>query len=188
MIKKRNASTKCVEKAMKQLAILYRNARNLLKSNIDVRRTTRWRKCFIGTYVESWVMTGMKNITIMSHDQCMNPLSTSCCGTSKYRLITRLKATNLDIEVLDKIKRKCLVVDVTCPFDIRVKDMQRTEVETDLEIAQSNCGAKHNWCIRNCLERYRKVVGRDWCHLSFGITAESVLTGYSQNPLRSLAQ
>ena len=42
-------------------------------------------------------------------------------------------------------------------------------VETDLEIAQSNCCANHTWCIRNCLERYRKVVNRDWCHMSFGI-------------------
>ena len=42
------------------------------------------------------------------------------------------------------------------------------------------------WCIRNCLERYRKVVSRDWCHMSFGIIAEGVLTGYSQNPSQSL--
>ena len=45
----------------------------------------------------------------------------------------------------------------------------------DLEIAQSNCGASHNWCIRNRLERHRKVVSRDWCHMSFRIIAESVL-------------
>ena len=37
-----------------------------------------------------------------------------------------------------------------------------------------------------CLERYRKVVGRDWCHMSFGIIAENVLAGYSQNPSQSL--
>ena len=59
-------------------------------------------------------------------------------------------------------------------------------VETDLEIAQGNCGANHNWCIRNCLERPKKVVSRDWCHMSFGIIAESMLTGYSENPLQSL--
>ena len=47
-------------------------------------------------------------------------------------------------------------------------------VETDLEIAKSNCGASHNWCIRNCLERHRKVISRDWCHMSFGIIKESV--------------
>ena len=46
-------------------------------------------------------------------------------------------------------------------------------------IAQSNCGAS--------LERYRKVVSRDWCgHMLFGIIAESVLTGYSQNLSQSL--
>ena len=42
------------------------------------------------------------------------------------------------------------------------------------------------WCIWNCLERYREVVGRDWCHMSFGIIAESMLTRYSQNPSQSL--
>ena len=40
--------------------------------------------------------------------------------------------------------------------------------------------------ITICLERYRKVVGRDWCHMSFGIIAENVLAGYSQNPSQSL--
>ena len=37
------------------------------------------------------------------------------------------------------------------------------------------------WCIRNCLERYRKVVSRDWCLISFGIIAESVLNNLSLN-------
>ena len=46
---------------MRQLAILNRNARNLLKRNSDVGGTTSWRRRFIGKYVESWVMTGMKN-------------------------------------------------------------------------------------------------------------------------------
>ena len=52
-------SVKCVEKEMRQLAILNRNAKNLLKR--DVGGTTSWRRRFIGKYVESWVMTGMKN-------------------------------------------------------------------------------------------------------------------------------
>ena len=46
---------------MKQLAILNRNARKLLKRNSNVGGTTSWRTRFIGKYVESWVMTGMKN-------------------------------------------------------------------------------------------------------------------------------
>ena len=37
-------SVECAEKAMRQLVILYRNARNLLKSNIDVGGTTKWRR------------------------------------------------------------------------------------------------------------------------------------------------
>ena len=54
-------------------------------------------------------------------------------------------------------------------------------LEMDLEIIQSNCGANHNWCIRSCFEIYRKVVTRDWCHMLFGIIAESIHSndGYS---------
>ena len=33
---------------------------------------------------------------------------------------------------------------------------------------------------------YRKVVSNDWCHMSFGIIADSVFTGYSQNPSQSI--
>lgn len=56
-------SVECVEKAMRQLAILYRNAGNLLKSNLY--RFWRHDKVGLmihsfGTYVESWVMAGMK--------------------------------------------------------------------------------------------------------------------------------
>ena len=53
----------CVEKVMRQLAILYQNAGNLLKSNLY--RCWRHDKVgqmihSFGIYVESWVMTGMK--------------------------------------------------------------------------------------------------------------------------------
>ena len=30
-----------------------------------------------------------------------------------------------DIVVLGKTKRKCLVIDVACPFDIRLKDKEK---------------------------------------------------------------
>ena len=169
-------SVECVEKAMRQLPILCRNARNLLKSNIDVGGTPRWRRWFIGTYVESWVMTGMKIIAIMSWNQCMNPLITSCCGTDN-----KIEHDKPDIEVLDTIEGQ--MPDYWCWLSVwhpRETQIERenweiprpeTGVETDLELAQSNCGANHNWCISNCLERYRQVVNGDWCHMSFGIIA-----------------
>ena len=37
-------SVEYAEKVMRQIAILYRNAGNLLKSKIDVGGTTRWRR------------------------------------------------------------------------------------------------------------------------------------------------
>ena len=37
-------SVECAEKVMRQLAISYGNATNMLKSNIDVGGTTKWRR------------------------------------------------------------------------------------------------------------------------------------------------
>ena len=65
------------------------------------------------------------------------------------------------------------------------QDLKR-ELKWIWKLSRVICGASHNWCIRNCLERYRKVVSRDWCHMSFGIIAKSVLTGYSPNPSQRL--
>ena len=31
--------------------------------------------------------------------------------------------------VVDKIERKCLIIDVACPFDIRVKDKEKEKIE-----------------------------------------------------------
>ena len=36
------------------------------------------------------MVQGMNIIAIMRGNHCMNPLITSCCGTSKFRLTTRL--------------------------------------------------------------------------------------------------
>ena len=74
MIDKQNVSAKCkmCVEGDETVSHLYRNARNLLKSKIEVGGTTSWRRRFIGNYVESWVMTGMKNITMMSHNKCVN--------------------------------------------------------------------------------------------------------------------
>ena len=58
----------------------------------------------------------------------------------------------------------------------------------DLEIAQSNCGASHNWRIRNYLERHRKVVSGEWCHMPFRIIAESALILGTARILRGLSR
>ena len=34
-----------------------------------------------------------------------------------------------DIVILDKIERKCKIIDVICPFDIRVKDKEKEKIE-----------------------------------------------------------
>ena len=43
----------------------------------------------------------------------------------KIQTGNKIEHKKTDIVVLDKIGRKCLIIDVACPFDIRVK----TEIE-----------------------------------------------------------
>ena len=52
-IDKQNVPAGCrmAEKVMRQLAILYRDARNLLKSNVNVVGKTRWCRQLTGTYL-----------------------------------------------------------------------------------------------------------------------------------------
>ena len=99
--------------------------------------------------------------------------------------------------VLDKTERTCLIIDVACPFDMQVKDKEKEKIENYQDLKQELkriwklCRVTvvpiiNYWCIRNCFERSKKVVSRDWCHMSFGIFAESILTWYSQNPSQSL--
>ena len=62
-------------------------------------------------------MTGMKNITIMSHNQCINPPTTSCCQWDfKIQTGNKIEYSKADIMVLDKIKRKCLIINVAYPI------------------------------------------------------------------------
>ena len=52
-IDKQNVPAECrmAEKVMRQLAILYWDARNLLRSNVNVVGKTRWCRPFTGTYL-----------------------------------------------------------------------------------------------------------------------------------------
>ena len=131
-----------MEKAIRQLAILYRNARNLLKSNLEVGGTTRWR---IGNYVESWVLTGMKNITIMSHNQCMNLLNNKLLSDVKIQTDNKIEPNKPDIVVVDKTERNFLIIDVACPFDIRVKDKEKEEIENYQDLTRE---LKRIWKLR----------------------------------------
>ena len=44
-------------------------------------------------------------------------------------IITTTVTINPDIVVLDKIERKCLIIDVACLFDTRVKDKEKEKIE-----------------------------------------------------------
>ena len=92
----------------------------------------------------------------------------------KRQTDNKIEHNKPDIVVWNKIERKCLIIDVACPFDIRVKGKEKEKIENyqDLKrevkriwkLRKVTVVPCHNWFIRNCLERYRKVVGR------FGVT------------------
>ena len=100
----------------------------------------------------------------------------------------KIEHSKPNIVVLDKIECMCLIIDVACHFDIQVKDKEKEKIKNYQDLKRK---LKWIWKLRrvtvvpiiigafNCLERSKKVASRDWCHMSFGIIAESVLTGYS---------
>ena len=76
-----------------------------------------------------------KNITTTSHDQCMNPvLNKLLWDFFKIQTDNKVEHNKPDIVVLDKIERKCLIIDVACPFDTRVKGKEKEEIENYQEL------------------------------------------------------
>ena len=91
-------------------------------------------------------------------------VTASCRGTSKYRLTTRLNTSpRLWYWIKQNARAWLLMLLVLWHASERQRERENWElprpeagVETDLEIVQGNCGANHNWCIRNCFERSKK--------------------------------
>ena len=79
--------------------------------------------------LESWVLTGMKNITIMSHNQCMNLLNNKLLSDFKIQTDNKIEHNKPDIVILDKIERKFLIIDVACSLDIGVKGKEKEKIE-----------------------------------------------------------
>ena len=79
-------------------------------------------------------MTGMKNITTISHNQCTNPVLNKLLWDFKIQTDNKVEQNKSDIEVSDKIERKCLIIDVACAFDIRVKGKEKEEIENYQEL------------------------------------------------------
>ena len=182
-------SVECVEKVMRQFAMLYRNARNLHKSNIDVGGTTRWRRQI------HWDLCGKLGYDREEKYYNHEPQPVYESTNNKLLWYFKIQTDNMiehnkpDIVVLDLIERKCLIIDVVCPFVIRVKDKEKEKIENYQDLKRE---VKRIWELRKVTvvpiiigslgTRTRKVVGRDWCHIPFRIITESVFTGYSQNP------
>ena len=83
-------------------------------------------------------MTGMKNITTTSHNQRMNlVLNKMLWDFLKIQTDNKVEHNKPDIVVLDKIKRKCLIIDVACLFDTRVKGKEKEEIENYQELKKN---------------------------------------------------
>ena len=52
----------------------------------------------------------------------------------KIQTEKKIEQNKSDIEVLDKIKWKYLIIDVACPFDTRVKGKEKEEIENYQEL------------------------------------------------------
>ena len=48
----------------------------------------------------------------------------------KIQTDNKVEHNKPDIIVLEKIERKCMIIDVTCPFDIGVKDKEKRKLRT----------------------------------------------------------
>ena len=80
-------------------------------------------------------MTGMKNITTTSHDQCMNPgLNKLQWDFFKIQTDNKVEQNKPDIVNVEEIQRKCLIIDVARPFDTRVKGKEKEEIENYQEL------------------------------------------------------
>ena len=59
----------------------------------------------------------------------MNLLNNKLLSDFKIQTDNKIEHDKPDIVVVDKIERHCLIIDVACPFDIRVKDKEKEEIE-----------------------------------------------------------
>ena len=91
--------------------------------------------------------------TAMIHNQCMNPL-TRCCGTSKYKLTTRLNTTSC-IEW-----NRTEVPDYWCCLSIwHLNERESWELtktwsgswKVSGNYVEWLCGSSHNWCNEEML-------------------------------------
>ena len=60
----------------------------------------------------------------------MNILNNKLLSDFKIRTDNKIERKKPDIVVVDKIERKCLIIDVACPFDIRVKHKEKRKLRT----------------------------------------------------------
>ena len=114
-------SVEIAEKVMGQIAILYRNAGNSLKSKIDVVGTTRWRTWFTVTRDEKYYNHEPQPVYECTKNKLLWDL--------KIQTDNKIEHNKPDIMVLDKIERKWLIIDVAGPSDARVKDKEKEKVE-----------------------------------------------------------
>ena len=115
-------SVEYAEKVMRQIAISYRNAGNLLKSKIDFGGTTRWRRWFTRTRDEKYYNHEPQPVYECTKNKLLWDLI-------KIQTDNKIEHNNPDIMVLDKKERKWLIIDVACPSDTRVKDKEKENVE-----------------------------------------------------------
>ena len=114
------------------------------KSNIDVGGTTRWR-------VIHWDLFGKlgcdREEKYYNHEPqpVYESTNNKLLWDFKIQTDNKIEHTMPDIVELDKIERKCLIIDVVCPFDIRVKDKEKEKIENYQDLKRE---VKRIWKLR----------------------------------------
>ena len=131
MIDKQNVSAKCkmCGEGDETVSHLYRNARNLLKSNID------WRHDKLAQEIH-WELCG--KLGYDRDEKYYNDEPQQMCESTNNKLLwdfkiqtdNKIEHNKPDIVILDKIERKCLISEVACPLDIRVKFKKKEKLRT----------------------------------------------------------
>ena len=115
----------------------------------------------------------------------------------KIQTDNKIEYNKPDIVILDTIERKCLISEVACPLEIRLKGKEKEKIESYQYLKQE---LKRIWKLRwvtvvpviigawgtvsKDIEKWLATIGVT-CRLESLHIAKSVLTGYSQNPSQS---
>ena len=99
------------------------------RSIIRTGDTTRWRKWYTGDYARVMDSKAGTFGTSTSPKPVIENEQTKILWDFSIQTDHSIEANRPDIVVLEKTSRKCLLIDIACPFDTRVANKEREKIE-----------------------------------------------------------